>query len=115
MTSHDTTDIRAERQLDAVIRWTLRESVDGAAPRPEAWRGICERISSESVRARGARWRELRLACRAIALWILRSLTGPRKGFPYPGSAECVRMQGRYGLCLLLYQEDLTMLLGHAL
>ena len=115
MTSRDEPETRSGRQLDAVIRWTLREGVMGHSPPPEAWRGICQRVGRENARSRDARWHELRLAWRSMVLWLLRWATDPRTGFPYPGSAECVRMQGRYDLCLLMYQQDLTMLLGHVL
>lgn len=117
MTSRDERDIHIQGrgQLDALIRWTLRESVEEATPPPEAWRRVCDRLSCKSEARRGARWRELRLAARSMALWLLQSMTGPRSGFPYLRSAEYVRMQGRYNLCLLMYQQDLTMLLGHVL
>ena len=115
MTSRDAKDTRSERQLDGMIRWTLRESVAGSAPPRDAWRGICERASRECAYARKARWREFRLAFRSMVLWLLQLAAGPRTGFPYPGSAECFRMQGKYDLCLLMYQQDLTMLLGHVL
>jgi len=114
MTSRDDRETRSGR-LDAMIRWTLRESVAGAAPPPTAWREICERAGRESARARGARWRDLRLACRSMVIWLVQTTMGPRTGFPYPGSAEYVQLQGRYGLCLLMYQQDLTMLLGQVL
>ncbi len=115
MTSRDEKSIQGGRQLDGLIRWTLRESLEGATPPPEAWRSVCEQLCRESAPSRGARWRELRRAARSISLWLLESMTGPRSGFPYPGSAEYVRVQGRYDLCLLMYQQDLTMLLGHVL
>jgi len=115
MTSRDVGDARSERQLDTLIRWTLREGVAGNAPPPDAWRAICERVTRESAHAREAQWREFRLAWRSMVLWLVQLATGPRTGFPYPGSAECFRMQGRYDLCLLMYQQDLTMLLGQVL
>jgi hypothetical protein len=50
-----------------------------------------------------------------MVLWLAQLATDPRTGFPYPGSAEVFRMQGKYDLCLLMYQQDLTMLLGQVL
>jgi len=68
MASRDDAGVRVGSRLDAMIRWTLRESVEGTVPPPEVWRGIRERVTRESMRARRARWRAFRLACRATLL-----------------------------------------------
>ena len=115
MTSRDSSEMRCQGHLDAMIRWTLRDSAAGASPPPSTWSEISERVRGQPERSRQARRRELRLGFRWAAQCFLQLTAGPTNPLTYAGGADHGNIRAKYDLCLLRYQPDLMMLLGQVL
>lgn len=108
MTSRNGSERGSWDQIDAMICCVLRESVADAVPPPGAWQRISERLDQQTRKSRT--WDGFRVACNWLALWLLDSVVGPPAQLSY--SPDLSRIREAYPMCLLMYQQDLPMLLG---
>jgi hypothetical protein len=98
--------------LGVMIRWALREGVAHATPPADGWERISDRVGGRSGSARAEWWRGFRVACTSVALWLLESTLGPPVELVFCDSPELGRMREEFQLSLLMYQNDLPMLLS---
>jgi hypothetical protein len=102
MTSRDPSERRTWDQLDTMIRWSLRESLEGVTPPPGVWNRIRGRLLQEG-RTRWARCqRGFRLGANAVILSLIGSVADARSGIRYPALAAC---SGWKGECLCWADE----------
>lgn len=115
MTSHDGSRRRLQGQLDVKIRWVLRASVADARPPARVWERIVDRLDQHVAVKKVRPWREFRLACQGLALWLLDSAVELPAEFAYCYRPRLSDVRDRDYLRLLMYQCDLPMRLGHAM
>lgn len=114
MTSREMSGSGCQDQFDAMVSWALRESVADVNPPEGTWERISDRLHREGRTSRSERWRVLRVAASAAILGLVHSALGPPAGFAYCDRPEFGPMRERYDLRLLMYQNDLPMLLAQA-
>lgn len=115
MTSREMSDRRSQDQLDVMIRWALCDRVADVTPPAKAWEGITDRLNRRPKRTGAQWWRSFRVACASVAWWLLDSAVGPPVGITYRDNPTWGQMRENTYLCLLMYQNDLPMLLGQAI
>ncbi len=98
--------------MDVMIRWALRQGMADVTPPPVVWERISQCLNRKARGKRVAWWRRFCVVCRSTALWFLESAVGPPAQLSYDPALDQVRE--RYSVCLLMYQNDLPMLLGQA-
>jgi len=94
MTSRDPSERRTWDQLDAMIRWTLRERAGGVTPPRGVWNRIKEQVLQEGRAGWAACQRGFRLGAEAIILSFVGSVTDARSEVPHPSLAVCTGWKG---------------------
>lgn len=112
MTSRDVSGEGLHDQLDATIRWTLRDSVADVAPPAGGWERVQQRIRQKAGRTRAQRWRDFRMAFTALMTTMFRTILVPPPEFVRCEGYNLVQARETGYLCLLMYQDDLPTLLG---
>lgn len=97
-----------------MITWALREDGGYVTPPSRVWEQIQERFHGQRGERRMACWRGFRLAYRSAALWLLDLAMGPPNELVYFNNPELGQIHDKYCLRLLMYQNDLPLLLGQA-
>jgi len=114
MTSHKGSGRGFRDQFGAMITWALREDVGCVTSTSTVWEQIHERLHGQRGERRMAWWRGFRLAYRSAALWLLDLAVGPPTELVYFSNPELGQIREKYCLRLLMYQNDLPLLLGQA-
>lgn len=115
MTSHDGSRSRLQDQLDVKIRWVLRASVSDARPPLHVWQRIVDLLDKQAGVRRARPWREFRLACQGLALWLLDSAEDLPAEFAYCYTPRLGDVRDMGYLRLLVYQCDFPVLFGKAI